>query len=45
MTQGQIHDMNKSNINNNNNNNNNNTNNNNLVSDQIDEILKCRKIL
>ena len=38
MTQGQIHDMNKSNINNNNNNNN-------LVSDQIDEILKCRKIL
>ena len=40
MTQGQIHDMNKSNINNNNNNNNNN-----LVSDQIDEILKCRKIL
>ena len=39
MTQGQIHDMNKSNINNNNNNNNN------LVSDQIDEILKCRKIL
>ena len=41
MTQGQIHDMNKSNINNNNNNNNNN----NLVSDQIDEILKCRKIL
>ena len=37
MTQGQIHDVNKSNINNNHNNN--------LVSDQIDEILKCRKIL
>ena len=39
MTQGQIHDMNKSN------NNKNNNNNNNLVSDQTDQILKCRKIL